>query len=188
MPGCSSWPAPCLATAEFLGATEILETLAVRTDETASLAIRDGNDIVILLQAQSTAWLRVERPVGTRIPLHVSAMGKALLAFGSEPPAAAIRALRPLAQLTPRSITAPRDLERDLATRERGYAVVDEEQLVGLRSIAAPVLWPDGVARAAVGVAGPTARITDERIPEIGRIVAAAAGAIQLHSSLGRML
>jgi IclR family acetate operon transcriptional repressor len=174
-----------LTSPEFMGATEILEALAVRTGETASLAIREGNELVILLQAESTSWLRLDRPVGSRVPLHGSAMGKALLAFGPVSPRESVKQLGKLRELTRNTVTAPTKLVADLvATRERGYAIVDEEQHLGLRSIAAPIRWPDGVARAALGVAGPTSRITLDRVHEIGLTVAAAAGAIQLNPSI----
>jgi IclR family acetate operon transcriptional repressor len=174
-----------LTSPEFMGATEILEALALRTGETASLGIREGNDLVILLQAESTSWLRLNRPVRSRVPLHGSAMGKALLAYGAVPPRRSVKELGKLRELTPNTMTAPAKLVAELIeTRQRGYAVADEEQHLGLRSIAAPILWPDGAARAALGVAGPTSRITLDRVQEIGRVVAAAAGAIQLNPSI----
>ena len=103
-----------LTSPEFMGATEILESLALRTGETASLGIRQGNDVVILLQAESTSWLRLNRPVGSRVPLHGSAMGKALLAYGQEPPRRSIESLGELRELTRNTMTAPAKLEADL--------------------------------------------------------------------------
>ena len=59
-----------------------LEHLARATGEAASLGVRSGGDVVVVLRAESAEPLRFDRPHGSRVPLHASAMGKALLAFG----------------------------------------------------------------------------------------------------------
>ena len=73
-----------------------LENLARATGEAASLGVRNGGDVVVVLRAESAQPLRFDRPHGARVPLHVSAMGKALLAFGPADPAQAVAELEPL--------------------------------------------------------------------------------------------
>ena len=65
-----------------------LENLARATGEAASLGVRNGGDVVVVLRAESAQPLRFDRPHGARVPLHASAMGKALLAFGPADPGA----------------------------------------------------------------------------------------------------
>ncbi len=165
-----------LVAAGVPDARAVLETLVESTHESASLGVAEDGHVVVILRQESVELLRFDRPTGTRVPLHVSAMGKALLAFGAEPIPDAVRALGRLTASTPSSITSVRALEKDLkAAVQRGYTVVDEEQYPGLRSVGAPVLGPGGVALAAVAVQGPTSRITDDRIDALGLAVQEAA-------------
>jgi IclR family acetate operon transcriptional repressor len=160
-------------------ARAILEGLTRRTGESASMAVADGGNVVVLAGVESTHALRFDRPPGTLVPVHVSAMGKAILAFGPEPVPTAVKALAPLERFTPRTLTSRRALAADLeATRARGYALVDEEQMVGVRALAVPVLGGDGRALAAVGVEGPTARLGDEAIPAMAAAAVETARAI----------
>jgi IclR family acetate operon transcriptional repressor len=170
-------------------AAGILRGLTERTGESASLGIRDGRHVVVLVTVESHQALRFDRPAGTRVPVHVSAMGKALLAFGHEPSAAAAKALAPLERFTPRTLTAQKALAADLeATRERGYAIVDEEQVSGVRSIAAPVLGDDGYAVSSVGIQGPTSRLESRRVAEIADAVCETARSIQILAERGYLL
>jgi len=114
--------------------------------------VRSGGDVVVVLRAESDQSLRFDRPHGARVPLHASAMGKALLAFGPEDPAQAVADLEPLERFTRHTLTAGAlvtDLE---ATRARGYAVTHEERHDGVGGVGAPVLDRHGVARAGVAV------------------------------------
>lgn len=170
-------------------ATAILEGLTRRTGESASLGVGDGDHVVVLVTVESPQALRFDRAAGTLVPLHVSAMGKALLAFGAEPAATAVKALAPLEKFTSVTLTSQRALINDLElTRERGYALVDEEQLVGVRSIAAPILGEDGHAVAAVGIQGPASRISDEVIDDTAEAVADTARAMEVLTRRGFLL
>jgi IclR family acetate operon transcriptional repressor len=170
-------------------ATAVLEGLTRLTGESASLGVGDGRNVVVLVCVESHHALRFDRPPGTLVPAHVSAMGKALIAFGPEPVPAAVKALAPLERFTPHTITSQRALVADVElTRERGYGFVDEEQMAGVRSIAVPVLGDDGFAVAAVGIQGPTGRMTDELIPEMADAVVETARTIQVLSRRGFLL
>jgi IclR family transcriptional regulator, acetate operon repressor len=170
-------------------AVAILDGLARRTGESASLGVSDGRNVVVLEGVESPHSLRFDRAPGTLVPVHASAMGKALLAFGAEPPASAVKALAPLARLTPHTITAQRALVSDLeTTRDRGFAVVDEEQLPGVRSLAVPVLGAEGFAVAAVGVQGPVSRIGDGDLHGLADATADAAHAIEVLAARGYVL
>jgi IclR family transcriptional regulator, acetate operon repressor len=111
--------------------------------------------------------------VGLAVPLHCSALGKVLLAYGAAelPPGR----LRPR---TPKTITSRADLHAELAqVRKRGYAVTDAELEPGLVAVAAPVFAGGPVAVAAISVSGPSARLTARKIPAVAsKCVAAASG------------
>ena len=105
-------------------------------------------------------------------------MGKALLAFTADPEAT-VRGLPDLAALTGHSITSRDGLPRRPRRRaDQGWAINDEEREAGVRTVAAPVLGPDGTAQAAIAVQGPTVRMTDNRLPELAAAVRVAADAV----------
>jgi IclR family acetate operon transcriptional repressor len=161
-------------------AVSVLNEMVATTGESASLGVRDDMNVLVVLSAQTDNPLRFARPPGARVPLHVSAMGKALLAFGAEPIDETVRSLGPLEKWTAHTLTSRARLARDLrATRDRGFAIVDEEQHLGLRSVGAPIRDSDGVAQAAVALQGPTARIALDRLDGIAGVVTRAAGALE---------
>jgi IclR family KDG regulon transcriptional repressor len=82
---------------------------------------------------------------------------------------------------TPRTMTDLVVLKKELASiRARGYAIDDEEYELGVRSVAASISDDSGNSVAAVGVTGPTQRLTKSRLPGIARHVTDAAKAISL--------
>jgi IclR family acetate operon transcriptional repressor len=156
-----------------------LEELAHATGEAASLGVRDGDDVVVVLRAESTQPLRFDRPHGARVPLHASAMGKALLAFAGPEPESTVADLGELTRFTPHTLVRRTDLVADLvATRSRGYSINREERHDGVCGVGAPVLDAGGTARASVAIQGPSHRFDERRLSELGERVIAAAEAI----------
>lgn len=162
-------------------AAGILSELAAETGESTSLGMRDGDCAVVLLNVPSKNALRaVDAPPGTRVPIHASALGKALITASKQPIPWAVRDLIPLRALTEETLTAPDALIADLiAGRQRGYTIADEEQDLGVRSIAAAA--PAAGARPALAVAvhGPLTRMGDERLRELAPVIAAKLGAFR---------
>ena len=112
--------------------------------------------------------------VGLSVPLHCSALGKVLLAFG-----AAAMPSEPYEARTARTITTGPALDADLAAvRDRGYAVTDEELERGLVAVAAPVFAGGRVAIAAISVSAPASRLTADLVPGTAARCVAAAGAL----------
>jgi DNA-binding IclR family transcriptional regulator len=88
---------------------------------------------------------------------------------------------RPLLRMTPKTITDPDALRRELAEiRQQGYAVAGETLEIGLVVVGAAVRNHDGKVIAAISLGGPSVRITPDRVPEIGALVAAAAARISV--------
>jgi IclR family acetate operon transcriptional repressor len=153
-------------------AEDLLKQLTVRTGESSSLAVRSGRDVVVLVLAPSPQRLRVEHGVGSRLPAHASAMGKALLAFGYDDPEAAANELGELEQFTNHTIADTAALAAELrAVRSTGYATNREERYDGVVGVAAPVIVPGRGAVAAVGVQGPAARLRDPDDRSLTRLV-----------------
>jgi IclR family acetate operon transcriptional repressor len=143
-----------------------LTRITADTGESTSLAMRDGDCAVVLLNVPSHRALRaVDRPPGTRVPIHASALGKALIAVSKQPIPWAVRDLGALKPLTPSTITDPDALITDLiATRQRGWASADGEQDEGVRSIAVATPADEARPALAIGVHGPAERIDEHRI------------------------
>jgi IclR family transcriptional regulator, KDG regulon repressor len=157
-----------------------LMTLREQTGETVDLSILDHDGVVCVNFLESQKVNRISSGIGLRKPVHCTAEGKVLVAF--QPPQVIDRIIA-LAheRRTPRTLTDPAALRQELArVRTRGYAIDDEEYEPGVRSIAAPVRDDTGNSIAAVGVTGPTQRLTKNRLAIIGRHVDAAAKAISL--------
>lgn len=164
-----------------------IEELVGKCDETVDLGVYDRNEVVFVDKKESTRSVRMVSSIGRRLPLHCTGTGKALLAF--LPDSEIDRVIsRGLARYTDNTITTPEDLRRELARiRADGYAVDRQEFEMGVKCVGAPVLNPDGKAVAAISIAGPAARITDERIPALAEMVKAAAEGIarDLHGDFG---
>ena len=148
-------------------------------DETVNLAVEEEAEAIYLAQVECHQMMRAFARPGRRVPLHCSGVGKALLS--AMPDATLSRVLHRvgLARVTVKTLSTTVALKADLeAARERGYAVDDEEHAVGLRCIAAVIFNENADAVAAVSLSGPLARIPDERIPLLGRLVRDKADAI----------
>ena len=136
------------------------------TGECVHLAVPAQGRVLYVDQVESPATLRVNAQVGTLNPLHCTALGKALLAFGD------LELPTTLESFTPHTITDPGNLHKNLQqVRAQGYAVDDEEFDLGVRCIAVPVFDFRGKATASIGVSGPATRVTPERLPELAASV-----------------
>jgi IclR family transcriptional regulator, acetate operon repressor len=161
-----------------------LEALAEETGESVNLGIRAGAEVFVVLDVASSQPLRFEQAPGTRVPVHTSAMGKCLLAFGADP-GADVRSLPELPAATDRTISDRDALVEELrAVRGRGWALNDEERNPGVRAVAVPVLGRNGEVLAAVAVQGPAFRLTDERLPSIATRLAEVGRRLAPHLAL----
>lgn len=131
---------------------------------------QDGHAVNIS-QVRGPSAISGHNWVGQRTPSHATSSGKVLLAFG------ALALPSRLERYTPATIVAARGLELELI-RERGWAATVEELEVGLNAVAAPVRGADGSVVAAVSASGPSYRLTPERLPEVGELLAEGAGEI----------
>jgi IclR family transcriptional regulator, acetate operon repressor len=149
-----------------------LDRLAEATGETVNVAVPATRGVEQLAQRDSRHFLGSTNWIGRTVPYHASAVGKVFLAYGtSRPP-------KRLEQLAPRTIVDREELGRALdETLARGYATAVEELEPGLWAIAAPVRGESGVA-AALSISGPTIRLQDGLLEELGRLLIAEAAAV----------
>jgi IclR family acetate operon transcriptional repressor len=153
-----------------------LRRLAEASGETAILHVRDGEEAVIADRSEPAGQLMVVAPLGHRLPPFAGSVAKAILATLPEQEAAALVRSRPLPAFTPRSITAPDRYLAELArARADGYALEDDEYLAGVHAVSAAILDAGGRAVGTLSVAAVRARVTGERIRELGPVVAGAA-------------
>lgn len=157
-------------------ARPVMTELVDRVKETANLAVRDGAEAVYVLQVESERMLRLFAQPGARHPLYCTGVGKVLLAWEPEDHVRALLGSGPLPRFTPRTLTHPDAVLRELRTvRARGYAVDREERESGVRCVAAPVRDASGRVVAALSLSAPASRLPHRRIPPVAALVVSAA-------------
>jgi DNA-binding IclR family transcriptional regulator len=153
------------ATAQRMNLAEIarpcLEAVRSELQESVTLGILAGNQVIYLGMLPGAEGLDIAAPMSLRDAAHSTAVGKAILAFLPEGQRASrLASLTPLLGITPSTIVDAQALDLDLArTRERGYALEDEENTAGTRAVAVPVLDVRGMPVAALAITGPADRI-----------------------------
>lgn len=154
-----------------------LRRLSQDTGETALLTVPTPDHLmsVCLERVETHQPLRLSVQPGRQLPLHAGASQKALLAFMS--PDEIDRVLgRPLERLCRATISEPHTLRLELERiRRRGWASSYEETNIGVWGVAVPVVSDRGPVTCAVGIAGPSARLTPVRVrDDIARVHVAA--------------
>ncbi|PYT77396.1 MAG: hypothetical protein DMG40_23655 [Acidobacteria bacterium] len=149
------------------------------TSETVNLALLDVDAVLYLEVLESPHAFRLVSRPGMKRPLHCTALGKALLAFLSEPERERLLNSLALERQTAKTITTRAGLRKEIATiRERGYAIDDEEVNVGARCVAVPVLDSRERAIASISLAAPVSRIPQTKIPSLAKALQRTATAI----------
>ena len=172
-------------------ATPILQALAAVTGESAHLAIDvvGGEVTVVARTAGAGAFQMVDRTGGVR-PAYCTALGKVLLAAAPAEAFERFLAATPLAPRTPRTVTDPERLRREIEDiRRQGVAYDDCEFDAEVRCVAAPVRDFTGRTVASLGLSGPVWRMSLARLHALGTDIAAAAARLsaELGSSAGGM-
>jgi IclR family pca regulon transcriptional regulator len=144
-------------------AQPVLERVADRLHESCSMTVLDGDEIVYVARASTRRIITVGLSVGSRLPIYCTSMGRVLLAFASEAERSGyFSRLRPVRH-TPHTIVDRQGLRAEIQrVRAQGYAFVDQELEIGLRSMAVPVRRLDQSVVAAVNVGAQAARVDGE--------------------------
>lgn len=155
-----------------LGLTEIisphLATLAAQVHESASAAILDGSDIVYIARTAGRKIMQVQINLGTRFPAYATSMGRVLLAGLDQSAAQNLIALSSPQKLTQFTKTGAEELTAELNNvRALGYACVDQELEIGLRSLAVPVHNKAGEVIAAINVSTTSSASIEQTVAEL---------------------
>ena len=160
-----------------LRAQPLLDALRDEVGESCSLGVLEDGQLRYVARAESARIMAISLSPGSRLPLYATSMGRVLLA--ALPRAEQERLLRagPLTALTPQTETRPaRLLSLCAEVKERGYALVDQELELGLRSIAVPVIQGTQVVAAMnIGMQAarvPLAEVHSRLLPALRRAAA----------------
>lgn len=153
-------------------ALPILRNLRDATRETANLGAIDQAEIISIAQVESREIMRAIAAPGGRVPLLNSGMGKAIMSLWPDDAIENHVARQGFQKMTRNSIKSLSELMADInLIRERGFAIDDEEYIMGMRCVAAPVSIDGNEPRLALSISGLNIRVTIEKAIEVGEIV-----------------
>lgn len=149
-----------------------LHNLKERTGQVVHLAIIENGDVVYLDKIDIVSNIRMYSKIGKRAMCHNTGLGKAMMAFMPEREVDKILKEKGMPKVMERTITDPKALKDQLnVIRQRGWAIDDEENELGIRCAAAPVFDYTGNVIAAISSTGPldlyTYEFLDEKIADL---------------------
>jgi len=146
-----------------------MEKLMEKVGETVFLGVLNGDHITIVDVVESRNEMKITSPPGTRLPLFAGAAGRVLLSQIEEEKAKGIVQKKGLVRYTSKTVIDHRQFLREIEkAREQGYAVDDEEYILGVRAVAAPLLFASSPP-AALWVVGFTSTMDDHKMKAVIR-------------------
>jgi len=160
-------------------ARSIMEELMEKTQASVFLGILNWDHVTVLDIVESRQDLKITAPIGTTIPLFAGAVGKVFLASMEEKQAEKIIQSKGLPRFTKNTIVDPKLYYRELrSVKKKGYAVDDEEYILGVRAVASPIVGLDKLMTA-IWVVGFKASLDEKKIKTIIKVTKEAAEAIR---------
>lgn len=151
----------------YRAATKPLRALADQVDLHVSTLVEEHGRVVIIDTIPGTDPVELATHSGIRMAMHTTSPGKAILAHLPSERIDEIIERHGLTAMTDQTITDRTRLDAELQqVREAGHATDDEERLVGVRTVAVPIIDREGTVHGALAVYGPKNRITEERFAE----------------------
>lgn len=141
-----------------------LMELVSETQESSQLCMATHRNTIITIDAHnSRGFINLSANIGTEDPLYCTAVGKAYLAYLSVQQQNVILDETELKRYTKNTLVTKKDLRIELdKIRNQGYAEDNEEIIEGIRCFAAPIIAEDSTPIAAIGITGPTSRLTSD--------------------------
>lgn len=160
-----------------------IKKLAEETGEHANLLIEEHGKGIFLNKVKGPDAVNLDTHIGKRVHLHTTALGKAILSRLPEAEVDEIIDQHGLPAVTEQTVTDKDELKARLTEiRNRGYAIDDEERVLGMRCVAAPICDEEGNPIGAISVSGPTNRFNDEVFEdEIPKNVLSTANVIEVN-------
>ena len=161
-------------------ALPIMGQLRSALGETVNLTVREGDEVVYVERVSSHKTIRVEQVVGSRAPLHVTAVGKLFLAHDGYTACLAYAHRTGLPAYTASTLVHAEQLwQAAHCALQQGYALDNEEAEIGVGCIGVPVRDASGAMVAGLSISAPVQRRCDEWIPQV------MAAGVQLSGRLG---
>ena len=166
-------------------AIPILEEISAALHESSSLCVLESDEIVYMARSATKRVMSIGLSIGSRLPAYCTSMGRVLLAALPEPELDSYLNRVVMQAHTPRTIREKAALRSELdRVRQQGYALVDEELELGLRSLAVPVMTRGGRTVAAMNTGVHVSRVTTGDMVE-RYLPVLKEGAISLGQALG---
>jgi DNA-binding IclR family transcriptional regulator len=163
-----------------------LNELSLQTGEGASLAILRDGIVTVIAKRDPVGPVRVVQEIGSRRPIHCTAVGKSLAAWLPERELNGIIERTVFEKKTDRTITTPAAFRKELARiRATGFAIDNEEHIEGIRCLAAPVRDHSGEVRASLCVLGPKSHLPQRRLTEVRKVLIAVAAGMSARLGYG---
>ncbi|MBE9635265.1 IclR family transcriptional regulator [Salipiger mangrovisoli] len=144
-----------------------LDQLSEQIGQSSSVSILDETEIVYLARAAQRKVMSIGLMPGSRLPAHCTSMGRVLLAALPEPEMRALLERSDLTPRTPRALTDPAEIAARIAqVRSQGFAIIDQEVEMGLRSIAVPLYNAHGLVVAALNTGLPATQAEPEALAQ----------------------
>jgi IclR family pca regulon transcriptional regulator len=140
-----------------------LEALVAEVNESSSVSVLDGDDVVYVARVPVSRIMAVAISVGTRFPAYATSMGRVLLSGLSEAELETYLGKVSLEKLTGRTLTTISALRTEVGrVRGQGYSLVDQELEEGLRAVAAPIRDRTGRVVASLNISAHASRTSLE--------------------------
>jgi IclR family pca regulon transcriptional regulator len=150
-----------------VSAQPYLDHISRTLKESCSMAVLDGQDILYVSRASTSRIMSVALNVGSRLPAYCTSLGRVMLAAMSDEALKAYFNAIELRAYTERTVVSVKRLKEILSgIREAGYAIVEEELEIGLRSIAVPIRGAAGTVVAALNVGAQATRVSARQMEE----------------------
>jgi IclR family acetate operon transcriptional repressor len=157
-------------------ALPIMRNLVDHIHITTHLAILDHGQAVYVEKVEPKSFIKMDTWIGRRMEVHTTAVGKAILAFLEPKEQEGILRQRGLKKLTPLSITSQTKLLKEFEqVRQRGYAVDDEENSLGVRCVGAPIFEAQGKVEASLACTATINEVPRDAVPRLAELVKEAA-------------
>ena len=156
-----------------------LSKLSKEQNQSVYLAVMDGDESIVIEEVGIDEQLRINSPVGKRLPLHCTACGKVLLASLSEEKRRAYYSRNPLESYTKNTITDISQFEQELAiVKMEGAAFDREEYRIGIWATAAPIYNGNGSVIAGAGILVPISHIDTDSTQKFTTAIKSCTGEI----------
>ncbi len=169
-------------------AIPVMEQVQRDSQETVSLSVRVGTEVVFIAKRSSKAVIQVVQSLGSSFPAHATGSGKAMLAYLPEEEIDRLYPEEKLPGLTPKTIKTKTMLKQELnSIRLRGYAFDDQESVEGVWAVAACIRAPGGRSLAATSIVVPVFRHSPELERKWRQLIISAANELTQKLGAGQL-